>query len=846
VPRHELTARLDADYRVALVSAPAGYGKTATLASWAAGRRDHLAWLSCDASGVEPTRFMWALLSSLSARWPGVADDAFLLLERDGANTYDSAVAVANELATIDDAGVIVVDDLHLAAPAPAMMTAFIEALPPRFRFVAGSRFDPALPLARLRMRGELLELRSSDLRFHGTEMSQFLDLHDVQLADDERAQLHELTEGWPAGAQLAAIALQRGVERDGFLWAFANTDRALSDFLMSEVLASLPSDLVDFLVETSVLEAFDAELCVAVTGVDDAAALLDRLVAANLFVVPLDDAAGFYRYHHLFAAFLRARLASLGRSKRRATYERASQALEQRGDIAGALTHAMAINDVSHAGKILRSAVDQSMSMAIGADVAVPALRLWLHQFGEEFVQSDPKWVLELLVGLITLSGPDDVPTWLEKVRRAHPEPTGEVAGLIEGAYNEHHQHRGQPLEALRHVRLSMDAVGGRPPSQGLLSLLYTVWARGHVNAGEVDRAAEVLDHALANPVGNRVPDEVRHPGLASFVAGVTGELSRADELATRALAAADGLGLGDHEPGRIFARLALAEVHVERAEDEAALHLLAAVERAGDASRRLTLQGTVALQQARAARRRGDAARADAFLTRTRLFYPAADDALRTVLDDEAVLQALRFDPSTSASLIAALDQRRTRTRELRARLALLDDDRRLAADILAGLAPPTNRRARVERSVLLALSVLGRDVDQANAHMHDAIAASYPERLIRTIIDIGPDVHRALRSFTPSPDQRAYVQRLLDVAGSVVAPVRAGAASTLVEQLSDREVTVLRYLCSRLTQQEMAAALFVSVNTMKSHVRNVYRKLGVASRAEAVEAGRRHGLV
>src|SRR5215213_3560019 len=139
VSRPELTARLDGDYRMALVSAPAGYGKTATLTGWATERPEEVAWLSCDAMDAEPTRFMSCLLSAIAARWPGTADDAFVLLEREGANTYDAAVSVANELATVAMRGTIVVDDLHLASPAPAFLTAFIDALPERFRFVIGT-----------------------------------------------------------------------------------------------------------------------------------------------------------------------------------------------------------------------------------------------------------------------------------------------------------------------------------------------------------------------------------------------------------------------------------------------------------------------------------------------------------------------------------------------------------------------------------------------------------------------------------------------------------------------------------------------------------------------------------
>jgi ATP/maltotriose-dependent transcriptional regulator MalT len=844
--RPELSARLDADYRLALVSAPAGYGKTAVLASWAADHPDEVAWLSCDPSDAEPSRFVCGLLSAISARWPGVADDALALMEWAGADTYDTAVAAANGLAALDAPGVIVVDDLHLAAPDPAMLAAFLDALPDTFRFVAGTRSDPPLSLARLRLRGELVELRGDDLRFSAAEMSAFFALHDVPLARGELHRLHELTEGWAAGAQLAAITLQRGVGRDDFLDAFASTDRAVGDFLLSEVLASLPPDLVDFLVETSVLDAFDAGLCVDVTGREEAPVLLDRVLAANLFVVPLDDQARWFRYHHLFGAFLRARLASLGSARVRAAHDRACGVLEDRRDVEGALTHAMAMGDVERAGRILRAALRRSMSMSEGAEVAARALRLWLHEFGATFVETDPAGVVEFLIGLITLDGADDAPSWLDRVRRAHPHADGELAALIEGAWSEHHQHRGQPREAIRHLHRAREFVGGRPPSHGLMSLLHAAAAGAHVQAGDLDAAGAVVEQALAHPTGGRVADDVRVPGIAAFVAATAGELSRADQLAARTRTAADQLGLGDHDPGRIFAGVALVELHLERHEHEAAGRILDEVTRASDASHRLTLQSLVTLQNARLARVLGDASGADALLAKARRLYAEPDAAVRHVLGLEAVEQALRFDPSTAAPLLADLDRDRVETGVLHVRLALLAHDDRAATLLLADLPPATTRRLRAERSVLCALSVLERDVEAANGHARDALAAGQPERLIRTIVEPGPGVAKLLLSFTPDRGQDRYVEDLLATARHVVAPVRAAMAPTLVEPLSSREVTVLRYLCSRLTYREIAAALFVSLNTLKTHVKSVYRKLGVASRADAVEAGRRSGVI
>jgi LuxR family maltose regulon positive regulatory protein len=841
-----VTARLDADFRLTLVSAPAGYGKTATLASWAATVEEPLAWLSCDRFDVEPTRFMSCLLATIDKTWPGVADDAFVLLEREGGTIHDAAVAVANELAAVDGRGVIVVDDLHLAEASPEALTAFISALPDPFRFVIGTRSDPPMSLARWRLQGDLVELRRDDLRFSDVEVAAFFGRQDLVLTADELSRLHALTEGWPAGVQLAAIALQRRDGHRDFLEAFDRTDRAVSDFLLTEVLADLSPATVEFLLATSVLDTFDAELCAAVTGAEDAGLVLERLLADNLFLVPLDDRSRWYRYHHLFGAFLRARLASLGSARLSAAHDVAGHALLARGDVAGALQHAVALGDAERAGQIVRDVVVNSMSLSDGADVTIQAIRLWLHHCGAEAVETDPTSLLELLIGLISLGATDDVPLWLARTRQAHPDADGPLLALIEAAWGEYRQHRGEPLEALRHEAVALDAVDGQPPAEGLLPLLHTVVARAHIQAGDLTRAAAVIDHALAHPVGHPVPDEVRHPALGAFLAARAGDLSSATDLADRAVRAADALGLGPHESGRIIAGLARVEVLVERNEDDDAAAALDHVKRASDGSHRSTLQAMVALQQARVARSSGDEHEAAVLLEHARVLYDAPDSALRHVLAEEAALQKLRFDPGGAGPLLDALDPARPATRALRARLALLEGEHRAAAELLAELPAPATRREAVEQSVMAALNALEREADRADLYLREALALSQPERLIRTIVDLGPGIHQLLKAYRPDPSEEAYVEELLAAAGREVGPARTRVVTTLVEPLSDREITVLRYLCSRLTYQEIAAALYVSLNTLKSHVRNVYRKLGVASRAEAVDAGRRHALI
>jgi LuxR family transcriptional regulator, maltose regulon positive regulatory protein len=844
--RPALSARMDEDYRFALVSAPAGYGKTAALATWAGEHRDRVAWLSCDPSDADATRFMSGLLWAISARWPGVADDALVLLERNGANTHDAAVAVANELATVGSPGVIVVDDLHLAAPDPALLTGFNEALPDGFRLVASTRSDPPLPLARMRLRGDLLELRGPDLSFDPAELSDFFTLYDICLTDDELRRLHEMTEGWPAGAQLAAVALQRGVGHEDFLQAFAGTDRAISDFLMSEVLAGLPCALVEFLVETSVLDTFDAELCAAVTGIDDSAGMLEQLLAANLLVVPLDAQRRLYRYHHLFGAFLRARLASSGTGRLRAVHDRACGALEDRGDDVGALQQAMAMADADRAGRIVRAALRRSTSSPEETDLTVRAIRLWLHEFGAGMIETDPAWVVELLIGLFTLSDTDDGSAWLERVERAHPRGDNGLTALIEAARAEDHMRRGQPLQAIVRLRAATKAIGAVRPDAGPLAQLDTVTAGAHLQAGQAAEALAGFEQARAHPVGSPVADQVRGPGIAALAAAVDGEYTRADRLATIAAHAADELGLGSHEPGRTFANLALVEVHLERHDHDAAARVLHRITLAGEAGHHPTLHSLITLHQAKVARAGGDEIGAEALLGEARCCYSEPDAAVLQTFGEEAVAQALRFDPSKAALLINQLDQDRVATHVLRVRLALVDHDHRAAAALLADLPPATTRRTRVERGVLRALSVLAHDVERANSHLREALDLGQPERMISTVVDVAPGVHHLLMSCTPVAGQKRYVEGLLAATRRILPPARAGGGSELIEPLSPREVVVLRYLCSRLTYREIAAALYVSVNTLKSHVRSVYRKLAVVSRSDAVDVGRSLGVI
>ena len=326
---------------------------------------------------------------------------------------------------------------------------------------------------------------------------------------------------------------------------------------------------------------------------------MLNHLLAANLFVVPLDQQGRWYRYHHQFGAFLRARLASSGTANLRAAHERACRALEDRGDDIGALQQAMAMPDADRAGRIVRAALGRSTSRPDGTDLTVQAIRLWLHEFGAAMIETDPAWVVELLIELMTLSDADDGPAWLERVRRAHPRADGELTALIEMARAEHHQQRGQPLQAISRL-VRREAIGDVRPTEAR-SHTSTLRSQPHTSRPVKLRPKRWRQSSEHSPTRSAVPSSTRF--MVRYRRARCGRRRRAHPRRAARQAphdAADELGLDAHEPERTFADLELVEVHLERHDHEIAARILHQLTQAGDAGRRPMLRSLITLDQA------------------------------------------------------------------------------------------------------------------------------------------------------------------------------------------------------------------------------------------------------
>ncbi len=398
VHRARLIDRLQAGLQrapgVILISAPAGFGKTTLVSEWLAGRGGvtpplPIAWLSLDKEDDDLPRFLAYFIAALQTIAPAVGEATLGALHASQPPPADVLLtALLNDLAALGET-VLVLDDYHVIE-SPAIeeaLTFFVDHLPPQFRLVIATREDPPLPLARLRARGQLTELRATDLRFTSAEAADFLNqVMGLNLAAADVAALENRTEGWIAGLQLAAISMQGRSDTGSFIQAFTGSHRFVLDYLMEEVLQRQPERVRGFLLQTAILDRLSGDLCNAVTGQPDGKAMLETLERGNLFVIPLDDQRRWYRYHHLFAEVLQAHLQEAQPDRVSELHRRASEWFEQNDLPADAIRHALAGEDFTRAADLI-----ERVWLAMDLTYRSAAWLQWAQQLPAEMIRAHP-----------------------------------------------------------------------------------------------------------------------------------------------------------------------------------------------------------------------------------------------------------------------------------------------------------------------------------------------------------------------------------------------------------------------------------------------------------------------
>ena len=451
VARARLTERLGhaGESALTLVSAPAGFGKTTLLTDWLTVTRGGgrtTAWLSLDDGDNDPSLFWAYCIAALRTAAPGVGAGALALLASAGSPTEAFVVTLLNDLAAVSDEVVVVLDDYHVIEETRIRdgMAFLVEHLPPQIRLVIATRADPAMPLARLRARGELVEIRAADLRFTLGEATAYLnEVMGLRLAPGDIAALEGRTEGWIAALQLAALSMQGRDDVAGFIAGFGGDDRYIVDYLVGEVLERQPEPVRRFLLLTSILSGLNGSLCDAVTG-DDGGRMLEALDRGNLFLVPLDDRRLWYRYHHLFADVLRARLRDEQPDQVHELHRRASDWYARNGDESAAISHALDGEHFERAADLIEMAARPAFRARREA-----TFRRWLEALPEELFPVRPVLAIALVAAHMVRGDIEGVESRLQDIEHcleATAAPNGAGVASTVMVVNDHEEFRRLP----------------------------------------------------------------------------------------------------------------------------------------------------------------------------------------------------------------------------------------------------------------------------------------------------------------------------------------------------------------------------------------------------------------
>ncbi len=873
--------------RLTLVSAPAGFGKSVVAADWCRRSGMATAWISLDAGDDDPARFWRHLAAAIEAAvgpTPTALQDGVARLLVDGAPPTPDEVmtAVVNAVEATGTDLVLVLDDYHaISDPRVHDSVRFLLAHgPARLRIVLVTRADPPLPLARLRARGELAEVRADDLRFRGSEAADVLratarhDLPEVAV----RALEHR-TEGWAAGLQLAGLSLASRDDVEDFVAAFSGTNRFVLDFLSEEVLERQPVDVRDFLVETSALDVLSGPLCDAVTGRDDSQQMLESIERSNLFLVPLDDVRRSWRYHHLFADLLRVRLGQRPTEEVQGLHRRAAAWFEGQGSPDEAVQHALAGDDADAARRIVERYADELLLRREGTTVqrwfeALPddgasSRRLLLARARVELYRGRVAEAEALLDEAEHAEQPRDDGTFEPTSGRvASPLATLVPTAMLLRAFAAHL--RGRADDQLRHARAAIDELGEQDPTAPLLiarwHLATAPWLLGDVATAEPALADNVEAWRLAG----------QHE-RAAWAAHTLGRIQRAAGRPDAAVATYQEVLAQDADdevrpPAAAVAHHGLAELAYERDDLAAALaHADAAIERCRGFIHSETLAAALGVvARVRAAEGDVDAAR--------ELFDEAAglgpDGDVAELLDPTPARRAtLLVRDGDLAGAATWLDDHGLAVAEasharepgllVLARLRIAEGRPEEAAPLLAALADAADRDGRcgslVEIEVVRAccLDAMGED-DVALETLAHAVTLAAPQGATRTFIDeagVGPLLGRLVGVSTadgPLVSDAVAVQHLRRLTDAFderllgVSTREVDAVPGMVVPLTEREREVLGLLAEGLRNRDISEQLFISINTTKTHVSRVLAKLGVQTRTAAAQRARDLGLL
>jgi LuxR family maltose regulon positive regulatory protein len=900
VPRPRLQERIAAGLRrpLTLITAPAGFGKTTLVASDLAGWEVPVAWLSLDRDDNQTGRFLTYLVAALHGADPRIGGEvARRKAERAHVPPDVLLTGLVNEMDRVVEEIILVLDDYHVIK-APAVheaVTFLLEHCPRTFHLVLVTRSDPPLPLARWRARGQVVELRAADLSFTEAEAARFLnDVMGLDLDAGAVAALEARTEGWIAGLQMAALSMQGREDTEHFVRAFAGTHRFIMDYLLEEVLAREPEEVQRFLLQTSILNRLSAPLCEAVTGTTGGQAMLASMEQRNLFVVPLDDERRWYRYHHLFADLLQARLrygmSNAGPASAPDTsaegvarlQSRAAAWCEQHGQIPEAIRYALAARDYEHAGRLIAAYWHQTANNG-----AIETVWSWLEALPAALVSRSA--LLSLAYGwVLWLRGRiDAIEPYLVDAEQAlrdaeaaaargpatgaadtAPELPAHLSVLRSIVAGYHGDFEEAVAAAERALRLAPEGLPLSTEAQ-LHTTIFVALSSAYEGLGDLGEAVEAYAASIHwSRVGaNATGIAITYRLVAAL--RVLGRLREAGAVCRDALAYMAEEGM-DRLPAAGVLHVAMSEVLVEQDDlDAADAHLDRGFE-LGRWSGRLDAGRNAAhvLSRLRLVRGDGPGALKAVEVALAALEEPASPLAKGELLAFKASVlvrlgdteeaarcaqEATRLVGGYGGSIGAWVTLAASRVKVAQSRPG------EAAAHLTSTLAAAEARGWRgviLELLVLRSLALIRQGTaETAYGDLARALALAEPEGYVRLFLDEGAPMQQLLAGWSAQAGgnpRRAYADRLLSRFASESShtdgvPTSAGAGpSVLIEPLSPRELEVLHLIAAGSTNQAIADQLFIALGTVKAHTGSIYRKLDVANRTEAAARARQLGLL
>jgi LuxR family maltose regulon positive regulatory protein len=888
VPRQRLVERLNDGLRrkLTLISAPAGFGKT-TLISDLKSQIPNLkmAWLSLDDDDNDPARFWAYVTAALQTLQSSIDTEALAVLHAGWSQSSPPKAfltSLINGLVGLAADGVLVLDDYHVIESRTIhdSMVYLLEHLPPHLHIIIASRTDPPWPLARLRARDQLVEVRAADLRFTPEEAATFLNqVMGLGLTPDDLAALEARTEGWIAGLQLAAIALQAYLPQvspsvrgrsdvSGFVAAFTGSNRYVLDYLIEEVLRRQTEEVQTFLLQTCILDRLCGPLCDAVTGRSDSQAILTMLEQANLFTTPLDEERRWYRYHHLFAEFLHSRLEYTLRDRIPALHRRAAEWYEQNGLADEAVPHALASQDWEHAARLV-----EQVSQALLMRGEMHTLQGWLQSLPGDLVRSRPRlsvlmaWLHVWNLALDAAEGClRDAGQALAVGQALDAKEHASLESEIDAIHSVVYVFRGDMRRAAELAREALEH--SAEGSWFLRSVVALDTSLSHAMNGDAQTANQALAEAVQfSQRAHNVMFAVLSLAQLAEQHIAQGHLHQAAALYRQAIQLAEEQSTSP-PPVTSTAYSGLGEVLREWNQlDEATRYLNKSIELGLQWNEAVTLDGYISLARVLQAQGNAEAALAATHkvgeVVRKFDFSSLGDETFSAYQvrmwivqgNLEAVAQWVQACESAvhkhwNEASYPYLFHEFVQLALVHAHLALNAPEKALAW--IEQLAPEADARGRkgivIEMTMLkaLALQAMG-DMAQATTVLAQALSWAEPEGYIRLFVDKGEPMRLLISDFRlriekhPQGESKKlieYTDKLLSAFPSIAAVTQSEIRNRQSEMaLSERELEVLRMIAAGDSNQEIATKLVVAPSTVKTHINNLYNKLGVNSRTQAV---------